>query len=611
MKDTRHKHRHQHLAIIGSGASAIFLLKHLWDEVKTFKKAGLQEVSIFEKGEITGMGMPYNPRTTDRYNLSNISSEEMPELMITFGDWLRAQDPLVLEELGVTDTMISDSKVYSRLALGQYLQSQYQTILGRLGESGITVHEHANCEIVDIKEDAAEGKVVLVTSKGKSHQCSRVVIATGHFWPEEDRPEQGYYASPWPIAKLLPEEDTFHNFAIGTLGASLSAFDVIASLSHRHGKFEGKGRRMKFAAHKGAEKFKIVMHSTHGLLPHLQFDQVEPFREIYRHVDREGMLALVDKKGFLRIETYFDKICRPVLTSAFKKDEMPEMVKLLKDPDFKLRDFVEKMTDEHDYADAFKGMSQEMGEAKDSVLNHKPIHWKEVMDDLMYTLNYHAELLPAEDHLLLQARVMPFLMNVIAAMPLSSGDTILALHDAGALEMISGRVTVAGEQKKKGHTTIEIDDGGEQSTASYRMFIDCSGQKPLELEDYPFPSLIKSGRARKARAPFVKPKSAGAQVPDEKKDRLLKQNGAPQYAIGGVDIDGTCRLIGRGGKPSERIYDIAFPHTSGVRPYSYGLQACNDTSAIVVSAWVEEIRSGSSVDGEVEAVTEIYEKVSE
>ena len=58
--------------------------------------------------------------------------------------------------------------------------------------------------------------------------------------------------------------------------------------------------------------------------------------------------------------------------------------------------------------------------SEESVLEHKPIHWKETIDDLIYTLNFHAELMPAEDHLTLKSLVMPFLMNVIAAMPPSA-----------------------------------------------------------------------------------------------------------------------------------------------------------------------------------------------
>ena len=595
-----------HLAIIGSGASSIYLLKHIWDEVEVLKKE-IQQISIFEKSAITGMGMPYNPATTDRYNMSNISSEELPALVVSFGDWLRDQDPFMLQSLGIETDAISDSEVYPRLALGRYLNSQYQAITAKLVESGIQIREFPDCEIVDIQDMPDSDRVKLITAHGNEFDFSKVVIATGHHWAESDQPEQGYYTSPWPIAKLLPEEGTYLDFPIGTLGASLSAFDVISSLSHRHGTFVENSGRMTFHPFPGAEGFKIVMHSSHGLLPHLQFDQVEPFREIYRHVDRKEMLALVDSQGFLRLETYFDKVCRPALRKAFEKDGILEMVDVLADSQFGIAAFSEKMTDEHDYDNAFEGMRCEMVEARESVIHHKPIHWKEVMDDLMYTLNFHAELMPAEDHLLLQSKVMPFLMNVIAAMPLPSGNTILALYDAGRLDIVAGKVSINEEQTTPSLTTITVDHNGEQSSLTYRMFIDCSGQKPLELENYPFPSLIHDGVVRMAQAPIDL--ATVASLPEEKQKHLSWQNGEQVYHIGGVEIDGAYRLIGENGKPNKRIHDVAFPHTSGLRPYSYGLQACSDTTAILVKTWVEEIQAGSPISGDVTEITQIYEEI--
>ena len=83
---------------------------------------------------------------------------------------------------------------------------------------------------------------------------------------------------------------------------------------------------LKYEITPGAEGCGLVMHSLGGWLPHLQFDQVEPLREIYRHVDRAGMLALINQDGFLRLADYFDRICRPALRSAFEKDENGEMV---------------------------------------------------------------------------------------------------------------------------------------------------------------------------------------------------------------------------------------------------------------------------------------------
>ncbi|WP_367871757.1 FAD/NAD(P)-binding protein [Luteolibacter sp. Populi] len=596
------------LAIIGSGPSAIYLLKHLLDEARILKPR-LERISIFEKSQLTGMGMPYNPLTTDRFNLANISSEELPGLPVPMVDWLGTLDQADLQAMGLAGEEISAEKIYPRLVLGQYLHSQYRVLLACLQEKGIQVLEHPGCEITDISDHPEDGKVSLITAGGESHSFDKVVVATGHYWTKEDRPEAGYYASPWPISKLLPEEGTHHDFAIGTLGASLSAFDVISSLAHRHGRFTGEPGNLRFEAHSEAGNFKIVMHAFHGWLPHLQWDQEEPLRDIYRHVGREELLGLRDGEGFLRLETYFDRVSRPALAEAFRKDAMAEMTGKLADPQFKLADFVETMSDKHDYRNAFEGMRREMVEARRSVLEHKPIHWKEVIDDLMYTLNFHADLMPAEDHLTLREIVMPFLMNVIAAMPLESGDILLALYDAGRIEIVSGKAEVADEAVEDGTTTVTIEgDDGEKTTASYRIFVDCGGQKPLDLPDYPFPGLVEGGAIRKARVPFAEPTVAQT-LEDDVKEHLFEEGGEPMYHVGGVDVDAAYRLIGSDGASNPRIADVAFPHTSGLRPYSYGLQCCSDTVAIFVKAWVEELRNGGEVEEDPIELSKLYEKI--
>ncbi len=288
---------------------------------------------------------------------------------------------------------------------------------------------------------------------------------------------------------------------------------------------------------------------------------------------------------------------------------MPEMVRKLADRSFMLADFVETMTDKHDYANPFDGMRREMVEARESVLRDRPIHWKEVIDDLMYTLNFHAELMPAEDHLVLRSLVMPFLLNVIAAMPLESGNILLALHDAGKVELVAGKATIAGVSDEEGMTTIlvESDDGGETRT-NYRMFIDCGGQKPLGLPNYPFASLVTGGVARMARVLFADPEKAAAGS-DDVNEHIGTENGEPVYELDGVAVDGTYRLVGSDGKGTTRIHDIAFPHTSGLRPYSYGLQCCSDTAAIVIRSWVEELKSGAPMEGDPVEASRIYELI--
>src|SRR5690606_16922029 len=146
--------------------------------------------------------------------------------------------------------------------------------------------------------------------------------------------------------------------------------------------------KMTFHPDRKAEKFSIAMHATNGWLPNLQYEQEEPVREIYRHVSRQELFNLLDKQGYLRVNTFFDKVCRPALSKAFKKDKMPELVEKLAEENFTLTDFVALMSRKHEYGNAFEGMRFEMIEAKKSVEKKKPIHWKEVIDDLMYALNF-------------------------------------------------------------------------------------------------------------------------------------------------------------------------------------------------------------------------------
>ncbi len=598
------------IAIIGSGATAIYLLKHLMDNANVLKNH-IEEIAIFEKGDILGMGMPYNPHTTDLYNLSNIASEELPELIITFVDWLKMQDKKTLKNLGLANQEISKSEVYNRLTLGQYLQAQYRGIIQKLIADGIEVKEYPKSEVVDMDYFSKNQQVTIKISNGDTYVFDKVVIATGHVWTEKDDVESGYYASPWPIQKILPKEGKFHNFKIGTLGASLSAFDVASSLSRRHGEFKtDKNGKMTFHPYEGAENFSLALHAANGWLPNLQYEQEEPMREIYRHLTRENIFEIIDSEGYLRIDTFFDEVCRPALTTAFKKDKMKDMVENLSDNSYSLSDFINDMTTKHEYKNAFEGMRYEMIEAKASVENKKPIHWKEVIDDLMYALNFHAELMPAEDHLYFQKQIMPFLMNVIAAMPLPSGNLLLALYDAKKLEIVAGYASVA-EDSKKGITTINVKDGEALYPIDYKMFIQCGGQKPLNIDDYQFKTLVQKGIVRKARVKFADNNEAKSLLKTDKKELVLKKNNEYYYATGGIDIDGCYRVIGENDKPNNSIHDITFTHITGIRPYSYGLQACSATSHILVQAWVKSLEENIEIEGNIEEITEIYELTPE
>jgi len=594
------------LAVIGSGPSAIYFLKHFLEQSHELAEK-IVSIAIYEKGTYMGMGMPYSPAMVEKSNLANISSEEMPPLLTTLTDWLRGLDDSTLHELNIERRKVNERAIYSRIILGRYLQAQYQAIIEKITTAGVIVREFAECPILDILCEQPD-EVTLITGNGLE-RYDKVLIATGHHWPDRDLPENGYFASPWPIKKILPKEGEYFNCMIGTLGASLSAFDVVGTLATHHGEFIATSSGLAYRNAPGTDNFRIKMHSSHGRLPHLSYSIEKLRRKVYQHVSREKLLDLTDAHGFLRIEVYFDIVCRPALREALVKDGLYETAGLLDNDTFTLKNFVEQMQAEHQYDDAFEGMRIEMVESRDSVLGRNPIHWKEVIDDLIYTLNFHAELMPAEDHIFLVSTVMPFLMNVIAAMPLQAGDQLLALYDAGKLDIISGKTFLQEKQMIDGLTTVTVEQSGGNEDVSYQMFVDCSGQKPVDIEDYPFPSLVHHGVVRRARAKFASDRGLEA-LSSKHKKRVVVENGVKIFYTGGIDIDGTYRIIGTDGRPNNALFDISFTHTFGVRPYSYGLQSCSDTGAIVVQALKLAFEdSNRQSDLSESEVTTIYEQV--
>ncbi|WP_245574925.1 FAD/NAD(P)-binding protein [Flavobacterium tegetincola] len=595
------------IAIIGSGPTALYLMKYILSHVSILKQE-IQTITIFEKESTLGMGMPYRPKTTDIYNLANISSEEIPLLTITFADWLRQQNVETLAKLNIGDAKINDAEVYNRVALGSYFEHQFQQLIQSIECSGIKVVRNAESEVVDIiRRDNSE--VSIITANGNSYNYTTTIIANGHEWKEKDVQEVGYYASPWPIHKLFPKKNQSYNFLIGILGSSLSAFDVVTSLSHRHGSFSKVNGALKYTKNAENPKFQIVLHSAAGWLPHLQYEQQKPIREIYRHFKKIQLLDLINEQGFLRIENYFDKLCRPALIKAFTKDKLIEIAEMLKERSFTFANLVEVMAERHIYTNSFEGMRLEMHTAKNSVYNKIPIYWMETLDDLMYSLNYHAELLPAEDHIFFHKEIMSFLMNVIAALPLQSAEILLALYDAQTVSLKTGRVTNIQHVTTESQTEVEIEkENGEAETIKYQLFVNCGGGKKLELDKYPFKSLVAHGDVVNATAVF-----ADNQIANESKIELVTLNKDNQQSLklSGIAINGSYNTINATGATNNNIYDINFTHTGGLRPYSYGLQACSATSLIVVESWITNIQQGGEIGNNIDELTQLYEENDE
>ncbi|WAC03154.1 hypothetical protein N7U66_05960 [Lacinutrix neustonica] len=130
------------------------------------------------------------------------------------------------------------------------------------------------------------------------------------------------------------------------------------------------------------------------------------------------------------------------------------------------------------------------------------------------------------------------------------------------------------------------------------------------MEDYPFKSLVTLGHVRKACAPFESRGNMSKWKSVLNDKDLLSTHKGMLLHLGGIDVDGAYRVINKKGEVEPRIHDLSFTHTFGLRPYSYGLQACNTTSEIMVHSWL----SAAIHDHEEiapETLSKMYNKIEE
>lgn len=520
--------------------------------------------------------MPYTRAFNHGVNLSNISSEELPTLPMTFAEWLASLADETLADLGI-ERPIDSTAIYPRVALGDYFQAQAVRLIKTLGAAGVNVDLNTRAEVSDIVPQNSGGFEVI--ANGKSEYADAVIIATGHAW-DADADHQ-HFSSPWPLSKLLPEPEKYHRFPIGLLGASLSAADVVNVLARRHGKLEQINDEYIYHLDPAAVGFKIIMHSADGLLSHLQFEQVEPRRELYRHCSADDLRKLCDGNGIMRLGDYFRVICRPILVNALRDDGMTAEAARLDVANATFRDFAEMMKARHFSADPFGQMKRDLKEARQKIDSGRPVRWKEVLDDLMYTLNFHARMLPGEDHLELRTEIIPFVMNVMAALPLESAAILTAVHEAGCLNLISGKAEVDHDFDEPCVRVEVTADDGVKTCHDYRMFVDCSGQAPVDPANFPFRSLRDSKLVKIADAPVLNRKSI-QHTADGKIH--TDPDGSIRVILGGAAISDRYELLSASGEPCGRLFDIAVPHAAGLRPYCYGLQASDEAAGIVIRA---------------------------
>ncbi|WP_341831652.1 FAD/NAD(P)-binding protein [Sphingobacterium thalpophilum] len=564
-----------HVAIIGGGPSGLFMYKRLVEK----NIAGLK-VSIFESRKQLGAGMPYSYEGATPEHLTNVSDHEIPALVSTIEDYVQSLSETTLRSYGIDVDDFNRYKVVPRLLLGRYLSEQFMLLKRMADEKGIETQIHLGCQVSDIIDLESQTQVKIMVGSTDTYIVDKVIICTGHKWPTRyEGNVEHYFESPYPPSKLALKTD----HAVGLRGASLTAIDAIRTIARHNGSFEAlETGELRYQIDPGSENFKLLMHTRSGLLPAIRFHQEEPFLANKLLISEEElMLNRLENEGFVSLDFLFERNFK----AQFKE----------KDPDFyaiveklSLEDFVEAVLSLREQKDAFEGFRQEHEQALKSIRRRQSIYWKEVLSALSFTLNYPAKYMSAEDMLRLKKVLMPLISIVIAFVPQSSSRELLALHDAGRLEVVNvgtdSRVEPASD---RGANYFYTDESGIEVKTHYKTFVDCVGQRPLDFKEFPFKSLVDNGNVSPAYLRFRSVEQAKEQMLAGNDHMFVAPDGAIFLQVPGVKIDDSFRLVDHSGNTSQRLFMMAVPYMGGYNPDYSGLDFCAATSAIIAGKIAE------------------------
>ena len=206
------------------------------------------------------------------------------------------------------------------------------------------------------------------------------------------------------------------------------------------------------------------------------------------------------------------------------------------------------------------------------------IYWKELLGVLSFAMNQPAKHFSAEDMLRLKTTLMPLISLVIAYIPQSSCEDLIALHDAGVLEIVSvGNDSEITPQKEGGIIYQYQDETGEIQKVKYETFIDCVGQVPLSYEDFPFKSFLKNKTVSQATIKF-KSQEKGLEYSEAHPEKVICMNKDFYLKVSGVAINDSFQVLDEHGENNTEVYMMAVPYISGYNPDYSGLDFCESAS---------------------------------
>ncbi|MBE9602218.1 FAD/NAD(P)-binding protein [Pedobacter sp. MC2016-24] len=557
------------IAILGGGPSGLFMFKRLLESGQTDL-----EIRIFERKKKLGAGMPYSADGANDEHITNVSSNEIPLLVTTLEEWVKSVPKDTLDKFHIDPNRFNEYKVLPRLLFGQYLTAQFDLLQKQARELGIDYEVYYNTEVTDII-DNPDQETVLIEVNGKEQiEFDHAIICIGHNWPQHQEGKvPGYFDSPYPPVKLALKLD--HPVAIK--GSSLTAVDAIRTLSRYNGAFDKDADgKLTYQLYPESANFKLVLHTRNGMLPAVRFHLEDS------HLSNDALLTeaeiaahIAQNDGFLSLDYVFEHDFKAPIQA--KEPEFYAQIK-----EMKLEEFVDAMMALRESLDPFQLLKAEYKEAEQSIRRRESVYWKEMLGVLSFALNYPAKYLSAEDMQRLQKSLSPLISIVIAYIPQSSSEELLAMHQAGMLDLISvGEDSEVEAVSEGGATYHYTDENGEKQAVYFKTYVNCVGQPHMAYADFPFKSLLKNQTVSPAKLKF---RSADEGQKALQAGRAVTQDDLGDYylTVPGIAINDHFQVVDSYGALNDRIYVMAVPYIGGYNPDYSGLDFSEAASKAIV-----------------------------
>lgn len=563
---------HMVIALIGGGPSALLVLKNIVDNnLKT------NTIYIFEKNDRFGVGMPYGELGSLKEHVANVSANELPEFEVSFEDFLTQNPTKDFPDFSV-DGECNPYQVIPRLLLGNYLEFLFKFYSKKAKNKGTKVISKNNCPVRDIfKTDDHHFKII--TDEDRGYLANKLILCTGHYWPKKHEEKQnGWYDSPYPPSKFQSQS----NFPIAIRGTSLTAIDALKTHSRLNGTYEAlPDGQLKYKLKKGSENFRIDMFSTGGFLPALRFhsegeaysnDWTMSLDDIYDYKEKHS--------GFVDLDYVFEINFKLPLKQ--KDEDFYQKIK-----DLTIEEFVDEMMAIRKELDSFQLFKAEYSEAEKSIKRRQSISWKETLSAFSYAMNYPAKHFSAEDMLRLRKTLLPLISIIIASLPQSSYKEIIALYDAGIIDLIQvNKESFVEPHSNVGGIYNYKSETNEDFQKHYQLYIDAIGQQPLEVKDLPFEGLKNSELVSSAYLNFKNPENAVSLLKNDEVPVIKGFNNNFYLKVHGLEINDFFQSLDSYGQAVDNLFIMAVPFIGGLNPDYSGLDFCDTAARRIVKAIV-------------------------